>query len=84
MKHRQPLSLVLPEIGDGPLNVVVAGDLNDFIDSPPLNALYVTGTLTNTIGVLGILIWLGTLPPVLLVPVFSMNVPVPPLQADCM
>ena len=39
-------------------------------------AAAVTGTLTNTIGVLGILIWLGTLPPVLLVPVFSMNVPI--------
>ena len=36
----------------------------------------VTGTPTNTIGVLGILILLGTLPPVLLVPVFSMNVPI--------
>jgi uncharacterized membrane protein len=39
-------------------------------------AAAVTGTLTNTIGVLGILILLGTLPPVLLVPVFSMNVPI--------
>ncbi len=36
----------------------------------------VVGTLTNSIGVLGILIWLGTLPVVLLVPVFSMNVPI--------
>lgn len=34
------------------------------------------GTLTNTFGVLGLLIWLGTLPTVLLVPVFSMNVPI--------
>jgi uncharacterized membrane protein len=34
------------------------------------------GTLTNTFGVLGLLIWLGTLPPALLVPVFSMNVPI--------
>lgn len=34
------------------------------------------GTLTNTFGVLGILIWLGTLPVALLVPVFSMNVPI--------
>ena len=34
------------------------------------------GTLTNTFGVLGLLIWLGTLPAVLLVPVFSMNVPI--------
>jgi len=39
-------------------------------------AAAVTGTLTNTFGVLGILIWLGTLPPILLVPVFSMNVPI--------
>jgi uncharacterized membrane protein len=34
------------------------------------------GTLTNTFGVLGLLIWLGTLPPALLVPIFSMNVPI--------
>jgi len=34
------------------------------------------GTLTNTFGVLGLLIWLGTLPVALLVPVFSMNVPI--------
>jgi uncharacterized membrane protein len=34
------------------------------------------GTLTNTFGVLGILIWLGVLPVTLLVPVFSMNVPI--------
>lgn len=34
------------------------------------------GTLTNTVGVLGLLIWLGTLPVVLLVPIFSMNVPI--------
>ena len=45
---------------------------------PPLaaGAAAVTGTLINTFGVLGILIWLGTLPPLLLVPVFSMNVPI--------
>jgi uncharacterized membrane protein len=36
----------------------------------------VVGTLTNTFGVLGLLIWLGTLPPALLVPIFSMNVPI--------
>ena len=34
------------------------------------------GTLTNSFGVLGILIWLGTLPISLLVPVFSLNVPI--------
>lgn len=34
------------------------------------------GTLTNSFGVLGFLIWLGTLPVALLVPVFSMNVPI--------
>jgi uncharacterized membrane protein len=33
------------------------------------------GTLTNTFGVLGLLIWLGALPATLLAPVFSMNVP---------
>jgi uncharacterized membrane protein len=45
---------------------------------PPLaaGAAAITGTLTNTIGVLGILIWLGELPAILLVPVFSMNVPI--------
>jgi uncharacterized membrane protein len=36
----------------------------------------VVGTLTNTVGVLGLLIWLGALPAALLVPVFSMNVPI--------
>jgi uncharacterized membrane protein len=36
----------------------------------------VAGTLTNTLGVLGILISLGTLPVALLVPVFSLNVPI--------
>ena len=35
-----------------------------------------TGTLTNSFGVLGLLVWLGTLPAALLVPVFSMNVPI--------
>ena len=34
------------------------------------------GTLTNTFGVLGLLIWLGTLPVALLVPIFAMNVPI--------
>ena len=34
------------------------------------------GTLTNTFGVLGILVFLGTLPVALLAPVFSMNVPI--------
>ncbi len=34
------------------------------------------GALTNTVGVLGTLIALGTLPVALLVPVFSMNVPI--------
>ncbi len=34
------------------------------------------GTLTNTFGVLGLLIWLGVLPVALLVPIFSMNVPI--------
>ena len=34
------------------------------------------GTLTNSFGVLGLLIWLGNLPAALLVPVFSMNVPI--------
>ena len=35
----------------------------------------IVGTLTNTFGVLGLLIWLGALPVALLAPVFSMNVP---------
>jgi uncharacterized membrane protein len=34
------------------------------------------GTLTNSVGVLGILIAFGTLPVSLLVPIFSMNVPI--------
>ena len=36
----------------------------------------IVGTLANTFGVLGLLIWLGVFPPGLLVPVFSMNVPI--------
>ncbi len=36
----------------------------------------VAGTLTNTFGVLGILIVLGTLPVALLAPIFTMNVPI--------
>jgi uncharacterized membrane protein len=39
------------------------------------------GTLTNSFGVLGLLIWLGTLPAALLVTVFSMNVPIEILLA---
>ena len=34
------------------------------------------GTLVNSIGVLGILYWLGTFPKELLVPIFSLNVPI--------
>jgi uncharacterized membrane protein len=36
----------------------------------------VAGTLTNTVGVLGLLMWLGTFPVALLAPVFLMNVPI--------
>ena len=45
---------------------------------PPLAAAVagLVGTLTNTFGVLGLLVWLGNLPVALLVPVFSMNVPI--------
>ena len=35
-------------IADGQPNVVVAGDLNDFLESQTLNALETTGTLTDT------------------------------------
>jgi uncharacterized repeat protein (TIGR01451 family) len=34
--------------GLGDVHVIVAGDLNDFVDSPPLAELYATGGLTNT------------------------------------
>lgn len=34
------------------------------------------GTLTNTVGVLGLLMWLGTFPVALLLPVLLMNVPI--------
>jgi uncharacterized membrane protein len=36
----------------------------------------VASTLINSVGVLGLLIWLGVLPVELLVPVFTMNVPI--------
>ncbi len=36
----------------------------------------IAGTLTNTFGVLGILMGLGTLPVALLAPIFAMNVPI--------
>jgi uncharacterized membrane protein len=39
-------------------------------------AAALVGTLTNSVGVLGLLIWLGTLPTALLLPVFLMNVPI--------
>ncbi len=45
---------------------------------PPLAAgmAGLVGTLINTFGVLGLLIWLGELPAALLAPIFSMNVPI--------
>jgi uncharacterized membrane protein len=45
---------------------------------PPLAAALagLAGTLTNTVGVLGLLTWLGTFPAALLVPVMAMNVPI--------
>jgi uncharacterized membrane protein len=45
---------------------------------PPLAAAVggLAGTLINTIGVLGLLVWLGTFPAALLVPVMAMNVPI--------
>lgn len=39
------------------------------------------GTLTNTFGVLWLLVWLGTLPTALLAPVFLMNVPIETILA---
>ena len=45
---------------------------------PPLAAALagLVGTLVNTVGVLGLLVWLGTFPAALLVPVMAMNVPI--------
>jgi uncharacterized membrane protein len=45
---------------------------------PPLAAALagLAGTLINTVGVLGLLTWLGTFPAALLVPVMAMNVPI--------
>jgi uncharacterized membrane protein len=45
---------------------------------PPLAAAVagLVGTLTNTVGVLGLLVWWGTFPAALLVPVMAMNVPI--------
>jgi uncharacterized membrane protein len=50
---------------------------------PPLAAAVagLVGALTNTIGVLGLLAWLGTFPLALLVPVMAMNVPIEILLA---
>ncbi len=36
----------------------------------------VVGTVINTVGVLGLLVWLGKMPPAILVPVLSMNSPI--------
>jgi uncharacterized membrane protein len=44
--------------------------------APAAAAAGLVGTLTNTIGVLGTLIVLGTLPTTLLTPVLTMNVPI--------
>ena len=41
----------------------------------------IVGTLTNTVGVLGLLVWLGALPTALLAPVFLMNVPIETILA---
>ena len=45
---------------------------------PPLAAAAagLAGTLINTIGVLGLLVWLGGFPAALLIPVMAMNVPI--------
>lgn len=50
---------------------------------PPLAAALagLAGTLVNTIGVLGLLVWLGTFPAALLIPVLAMNVPIEVLLA---
>jgi uncharacterized membrane protein len=50
---------------------------------PPLAAAVagLVGTLINTIGVLGLLAWLGTFPLALLAPVMAMNVPIEILLA---
>jgi uncharacterized membrane protein len=50
---------------------------------PPLAAAAagLAGTLTNTFGVLGLLVWLGALPTALLAPVFLMNVPIETILA---
>jgi uncharacterized membrane protein len=39
------------------------------------------GTLTNSVGVLGLLYWLGTFPKELLVPILSLNVPIEVVMA---
>lgn len=45
---------------------------------PPLAAAIagLTGALVNTVGVLGLLFWLGSFPAALLIPVMAMNVPI--------
>ena len=69
------LAAFLPRILIGVLAYYVYRALRRW---PPLaaGAAGLAGTLTNSFGVLGLLVWLGTLPAALLVPVFSMNVPI--------
>ena len=69
------LAAFLPRILIGILAYYVYRPLRRW-PSLAAGAAGVVGTLTNSFGVLGILIWLGTLPTALLIPVFSMNVPI--------
>jgi uncharacterized membrane protein len=69
------LAAFMPRILIGVLSYSVYRALRRW---PPLAAgvAGLVGTLTNTFGVLGLLIWLGELPVALLAPIFSMNVPI--------
>jgi uncharacterized membrane protein len=74
------LAAFLPRILIGPVAYYVYRALRRWPVVAGIGAA-LAGTLTNSVGVLGILIVLGTLPVSLLVPVFSMNVPLEAILA---
>jgi len=69
------LAAFLPRILIGVLAYYVYRPLRRW-SSPAAGLAGLVGTLTNSIGVLGLLYWLGTFPKELLVPILTLNLPI--------
>jgi uncharacterized membrane protein len=69
------LAAFLPRILIGVLAYYVYRSLRRW-SSPAAGLAGLVGTLTNSIGVLGLLYWLGTFPKELLVPILTLNLPI--------